>query len=201
MVDSIGDLILIFGLNLSIGSPYYQGGRIWMNFRLSKCFIWDDILERHAFHSQNTLAESFCTGSDHPGLPRMIRPNSIFQHWVSPDDSALVRMIWPNSKIQYWASPDDPDLDICEHLVVPGRMIRLYTGWSGPGKFKCVFSLFCHYPGWSEVTPDDPGTTRKHTMVTFGGRSIYTPSPPSFISFSPRPTTPPKHSFLHFSPS
>ena len=28
MVDSIGDLILIFGLNLSIGSPYYQGGRI-----------------------------------------------------------------------------------------------------------------------------------------------------------------------------
>ena len=28
MVDSIGDLILIFGLNLSIGSPYYQWGRI-----------------------------------------------------------------------------------------------------------------------------------------------------------------------------
>ena len=51
MVDSIGDLILIFGLNLSIGSPYYQGGCIWMNFRLLKYFIWDDIHERK--HSQN----------------------------------------------------------------------------------------------------------------------------------------------------
>ena len=28
MVDSIEDLILIFGLKLSIQSPYYQGGRI-----------------------------------------------------------------------------------------------------------------------------------------------------------------------------
>ena len=28
MVDSIGDLILIFDLKLSIGPPYYQGGRI-----------------------------------------------------------------------------------------------------------------------------------------------------------------------------
>ena len=28
MVDSIGDLILIFGLKLSIGPPYYQGGCI-----------------------------------------------------------------------------------------------------------------------------------------------------------------------------
>ena len=28
MVDSIRDLILIFGLKLSIGPPYYQGGRI-----------------------------------------------------------------------------------------------------------------------------------------------------------------------------
>ena len=28
MVDSIGDLILIFCLKLSIGPPYYQGGRI-----------------------------------------------------------------------------------------------------------------------------------------------------------------------------
>ena len=28
MVDSIGDLILIFCLKLSIGPPYYQGGHI-----------------------------------------------------------------------------------------------------------------------------------------------------------------------------
>ena len=118
MVDSIGDLILILGLNLSIVSPYYQGGRIWMNFRLSKCFIWDDILERHAFHSQNILAQSFCTGSDHPGLPQMIRPNSDFQHWVSPDDPTLVRMIRAKDFVSTWKgqagwsgrTPDDPDL-------------------------------------------------------------------------------------------
>ena len=36
MVDSIGDLILIFGLNLSIGSPYYQGGRILNEFLVVK---------------------------------------------------------------------------------------------------------------------------------------------------------------------
>ena len=157
MVDSIGDLILILGLNLSIVSPYYQGGRIWMNFRLSKCFIWDDILERHAFHSQNTLAQSFCMGSDHPGLPRMIRPNSDFQHWVSPDDPD-----W--GFVSAWKGQ---------------------AGWSGSGKLKCVFSLFCQYSGWSEITSDDPGTIKKHTTVIFGGGSIYTPSPPSFTSLSP----------------
>ena len=161
VVDSIGELILIFGLKLSIGSPYYQGGRIWTNFRLSKCFI----LRWYSWESCTSLpkhsVQSFCTGLDHPGLPRMIQPNSVFQHWVSPDD---------------------PGLGFCEHLKGPGWMIRPYTGWSGPRKFKCVFSLFCHYPGWSEVTPDDPGTTRKHTTVTFGGGSIYTPSQPSFTS-------------------
>ena len=65
-----------------------------ISFAFNKTFFWDDILERHAFHSQNTLAKSFCTGSDHPELPRMIRPNSDFQHWVSPDDPVLHRMIW-----------------------------------------------------------------------------------------------------------
>ena len=66
MVDSIGDLILIFGLNLSIGSPYYQGGRIRMNFRLLKYFIGDDIFERK--HSQNSPQHKVSA------LCRMIRP-------------------------------------------------------------------------------------------------------------------------------
>ena len=84
MVDSIGDLILIFGLNLSIGSPYYQGGRIRMNFRLLKYFIWDDILERK--HSQNiSLHKGSAQG-------RMIRPHSKIQYCTSPDDPALARM-------------------------------------------------------------------------------------------------------------
>ena len=101
--------------------------------------------------------------------------------WVTPDDpakqyfSALSKSRWSG------LGPDDPDLGFCERLEGPGRMIRPYTVWSGLGKFKCIFSLFCHYPGWSEVTPDDPETTRKHTTVTFGGGSIYTPS---FISLS-----------------
>jgi len=46
------------------------------------------------FTLNNTLAKSFCTGSDHPELPRMIRANSDFQHWASLDDSVLHRMIW-----------------------------------------------------------------------------------------------------------
>ena len=174
------ELILIFGMNLSIVSPYYQGGRTWMNFRLSKCFIWDDILERHAFHSQNTLAQSFCTGSDHPGLPRMIRPNSDFQHWVSPDDPALVRMIRGWGFVSAWKGQ---------------------AGWSGPGKFKCVFSLFCHYPRWSEVTPNDPGTTRKNTTVT-SGVGVYIPLHPLhlFLSLPDQPRLQSVHSFTSLHP-
>jgi len=162
MVDSIGDLILIFGLNLSIGSPYYQGGRSRMNFRLLKYFIWDDILERK--HSQNiSLHKGSAQG-------RMIRPHSKIQYCTSPDDPALVRMIRTWWLVSVWkkARPDDSVLH---------RMIRTWEIW-------VCFCLFCHKPGWSEVTPDDPGTTRKHTTVTFGGWSIYTPSPPLFTSLS-----------------
>jgi len=52
------------------------------------------------------LALSFCTGSDHPELPRMIRANSDFQHWASPDDldpdrsdrsGGLVWPVWPKA--------------------------------------------------------------------------------------------------------
>ena len=45
------------------------------------------------------LALSFCTGSDHPELPRMIRANSDFQHWASLDDSVLHRMIWTQTDL------------------------------------------------------------------------------------------------------
>jgi hypothetical protein len=41
-----------------------------------------------------SLALYFCTGSNHPELPRMIRANSDFQYWASPDDLASHRMIW-----------------------------------------------------------------------------------------------------------
>ena len=155
MVDSIGDLILIFGLNLSIGSPYYQGGRIWMNFRLSKCFM----MRWYSWESHTSLtkhsAQSFCTESDDPA-----------KQWIS----ALSKSGWSG------LSPDDPDLVTCE------RLEEGQAGWSGPTPddpdlgISSVFSLFCSYPRWSEVTPDDPGTTRKYTTVTFGGWSIYTPS-------------------------
>ena len=80
MVDSIGDLILIFGLNLSIGSPYYQGGRIRINFKLLKCFIWDDIFERK--HSQNTPQHKLSA------LCRMIRPWSGWSGQTVPGSSA-----------------------------------------------------------------------------------------------------------------
>ena len=172
MVESIEALILIFGLNLSIGSPYYQGGRIWMNFRLSKCLIWDDIVARHT----NSLTKHSAQKSLH---------KSEWSGQIVDFGSAQVRMIRPwagwSGPGELWASGsarlDDPALH---------RMIRIW-------EIQCVFSLFCQHPGWSEVTPDDPGSSRKHTMVTFGGGTIYTPSPLSFISLSPRPTSTPKH--------
>ena len=116
-------------------------------------------------------------------------PNTMFLHKVGwsglgSDDpakqwmSALCKSGWSG------LSPDDSDLVICE-LLVEARpddlaLHRMIRTW----EIQCVFSLFCQHPGWSEVTPDDPGTTRKHTIVTFGGWSIYTPSPPSFTSLS-----------------
>ena len=40
------------------------------------------------------LAPSFCSGSDHPELPRMIQANSVFQYWASPNNLVVQRMIW-----------------------------------------------------------------------------------------------------------
>ena len=97
-------------------------------------------------------------------------------------------MIRPNSAKTFGVSPDDPDLVTCERPEQPRSddpaLYRMIRTW----EFQCSFYLFCSYPGWSEVTPDDPGTTRKHTTITFRGGSIYTPSPPSFISLSLPPT-------------
>ena len=149
-------------------------------------------LRWHTWETRFSLTKHSCT----------IFLHGVGSSWVTPDDpakqwfSALSKSGWSG------LNPDDPDLEICERLVVLGRMIRPYTGWSGPGKFKCVFSLFCHYPGWSEVTPDDPGTTRKHTTVIFGGGSIYTPSPSSFtpLSLSDQPRLQSIHSFTSLHP-
>ena len=96
-------------------------------------------------------------------LGRMIRPNSGKSFGVSPDDPALGRMI------QTWW--------LVSVQSSPGRMFWPYTGWSGIGNFSVCLVHSVH-------TPDDPGTTRKHTTVTFRGGTIYTLSPPSFISLS-----------------
>ena len=40
------------------------------------------------------FALSFCSGSDHPELPQMIRANSVFQYWASPNNLVVQRMIW-----------------------------------------------------------------------------------------------------------
>jgi len=101
-------------------------------------------------------AQSLCTRSDDPALGWMIRPHSKIQYCTSPDDPDLVT--WERL---VEARPDDPVLQ---------RIIRIW-------EVQCVFSPFCQHLGWSGVTPDDSGTTRKHTTVTFGGWSIYTPSP------------------------
>ena len=149
-------------------------------------------LRWHTWETRFSLTKHSCT----------IFLHGVGSSWVTSDDpakqwfSALSKSGWSG------LSSDDLDLKICERLVVPGRMIRPYTGWSGPGKFKCVFSLFYHYPGWSEVTPDDPKTTRKHTTVTFGGVSIYTPSLPSFtaLSLPDQPRLPSIQSFTSLHP-
>ena len=66
------------------------------------------------------LALSFCTGSDHPELPRMIRPNSDFQHWASPDDPALHRMIWTQTGLTGLEDQSDPEQ--CSGVVVMRKM-------------------------------------------------------------------------------
>ena len=100
----------------------------------------------------------------------------------------------PQHKFLRWVGwsgptgPDHPDLVFCEHPEQPRSddpaLYQMIRTW----EFQCVFSSFCSHLGWFEGTPDDPDTTRKHTTVTFGGGSIYTPSPSSFISLSLFPT-------------
>ena len=180
-MDSIGDLILIFSLNLSINSSYYQGGRIWTNFKLSKCFT----LRWYSWESRTSLtkhsAQSFCTGSDDPGLPQIIRPNSVCHYWVSPDDPALVRMIRAWGFVSAWKGQ---------------------AGWSGPTPDGLDLENSSVFWAYSVTTPDDPRLLRmiretpENTQRSLsGGGSIYTPSPPSFtslsLSLSLWPTTPP----------
>ena len=59
------------------------------------------------------LALSFCIGSDHPELPRMIRAISDFQHWASPDDPAQHRMIWTQTGPTGLEDRSSPELFNC----------------------------------------------------------------------------------------
>ena len=124
---------------------------------------------------------SFSTRLDDPALGQMIRPNSAQWFGVSPDDPALGRMIrtWWFVGVQEKARPDDPALH---------RMIRTW-------EFQCVFSLFCHNPGWSGLLQ------KTHNGHFRGLEYIYPFTPFIYLSLTTRPTTPPKPSFLHFSPS
>ena len=135
------------------------------------------------------------------------QPQHKFLHWVGwsdprPDDQATQCLNFQSKSGWSGPGPDDPDLVTCERPEWPRsddpalyRMIRIW-------EFQCVFCLFYSHPGWSGGTPDDPGSTRKHTTVTFGGGSIYTPSPPSFtsLSLSDQPRLQSIHSFTSLHP-
>ena len=117
------------------------------------------------------------------------QPQHKFLHWVGwsgprPDDPAAQCLNFRSKSGWSGPRPDDLDLVTCERPEQPRSddpaLYRMIRTW----EFQCVFCLFCCYPRWSEVIPDDLGTNRKHTMVTFGSGTIYTPSPPSFISLS-----------------
>ena len=132
-----------------------KGGAFWMNFWLLKCFTWDATLERNSPTKKSAQHKVSALG-------RMIRPNSAQWFGVSPDDPALGRMIRTWWLVSVQSSP--------------GRMIRPCTGWSGPGNFSvCLVH--------SVNTPDDPGSTKKDTSVTFGGWEYIYPFTP-FLQLS-----------------
>ena len=92
---------------------------------------------------------------------------------------------------------DDPALRFCERLEGPGRMIRPYTGWSGPGKFECVLAF-------SVTSPDDPRLLRmireppENTQLSLSGVGVYIPLHPLHLLFSHSPTN---HASKAFIPS
>jgi hypothetical protein len=134
-----------------------------MNFRLLKCFTWDATLERNSLTKIQPLHIISAHG-------RMIRPNSARRFGVSPDDRAG------------WSGPGD----LWASRRRPGRMIRPYTGWSGPWNFSVCLA-------YSVTTPDDPRLPRmirvppEKTQRSLSGVGVYIPlHPPSFtLSISP----------------
>ena len=136
---------------------------------------WEKTLTKHS------SAQSFCTGSDDPAE----------QCWT-----VLRKSGWSG------LSPDDPDLDICERLVVPGRMIRPYTGWSEPGSSSLFLAYFV-------PTLDDPRLLRmireppENTQRSLSEVGVYIPlHPPSFtsLSLSDQPRLQSIHSFTSLHP-
>ena len=86
------DLILIFGLNLSIGFTVLSRGTHSHEFLVVKmlhmrCNPWEKTPTKIS-HSTSS-----CTGSDDLALGRIIRPHSVWTFGVSPEDPALGRMI------------------------------------------------------------------------------------------------------------
>jgi len=134
MVDSIKDLFLIFGLNLSIGSPYYQGGRIWLIYVVKVLHLRWLLPMRDTLHThKNSLHICLCTGSDDLAISAISALDTVRWSGPRPDDSAPVS---------------------CErlNLSVQVRMIWPLPGWSGSGTFWVPSSLW--------TNPDDPTLRR-----------------------------------------
>jgi len=136
------DLILIFGLNLSIGFTVLSRGTHSYEFLVVKmlhmrCNPWEKTPIKIS-HSTSS-----CTGSDDPALGRMIWPHIVWTFGVSPDVG--------------WSGPvpDDPDLGISvcvlPFLVLP-RMIRDNSGWSGHHQK----THNDHLQGWDYIYPFTP---------------------------------------------
>jgi len=148
-----------------------QSAKFEMNFKYERHFsTHTTLVHKTSLHwvGWSGPTRRFLSGHD-----RMIRPLQLVSVWTSLSKSG-------------WSGPcpDDPDLELSERLLISewNRMIRPLPRLSEPGSFWVCFSLFCYPPGWSDVTPDDPGTTENtHNGHLWGWEYIYTPSPLSFI--------------------
>ena len=101
MVDSIGDLILIFCLKLSIGQLYYQGGTHLIDLGCqSASYEITFTLERHFFTHKTLVHKTLFTGSDDPALGRMIWLAQPVRLWTRPDDPAVVVGVRLNLSVQ-----------------------------------------------------------------------------------------------------
>ena len=136
---------------------------------------WEKTLTKHS------SAQSFCTGSDDPGLPRMIRPNSEVQHWVSSDDLALSRMIRTRGFVSTWKGQ---------------------AGWSDPTPDNPDMRNSSVFLAYSVTTPDDPrllqmiGEPPENTQRSLLGVGVYIPLHPLHLLLPHSPTNHASKSFI-----